>query len=554
MKLSDIKQLINHSERSRQIITVLVKYGLANWIKENNPEFIKSVFVDDTGKQLVSLSFAVRLRLAFGELGTTFIKLGQILSTRADLVGQEVADELTRLQADTPADSQDLVIQTIESEFEPSFDEMFSEFCFTPLASASIGQVHQATTVDGQEVVLKVQHAGIEDKILADVEILKRLMPLAEMYQKELKFYQPSRLIAEFTKMLLNELDYVKEARSMQRASSFFSQNADVHIPEVYRQYSSKRVLVMECLKGDSITKAQLHKHEGADTSKLATTGIKVYLDMIFELGFFHADPHPGNIWRLENNQLGILDWGMTARLSQSIQQRLQHLLIAIAEKAPAELTYQVIQLCQAQPQLDKVLLEKDISEFVYEYLDVEMNEVKLVEVLTEFVRIIKQHKLVIPTEISMLIRVLIMLEGLSKQIDNNISLADAISPYAFKMKAAQFAPKNVLKQTVASSIRWQRIINKLPEDIEQLTQKVSNGQFDINLNHRSLDTIINRLVYGVLSGAIFLGGCMVLSSEVPPLYEGVSIIGFGITAIGSWLAGKLLLAVGRSGDLSKKT
>ncbi|WP_285163804.1 ABC1 kinase family protein [Shewanella goraebulensis] len=552
MKLSDIKQLMNHSERSRQIITVLVKYGLANWIKEHNPEFIKSVFVGDSGQRLVSLSFAVRLRLAFSELGTTFIKLGQILSTRADLVGQEVADELTRLQADTPADSQDLVIQTIESEFEHSFDGIFSEFSFTPLASASVGQVHQATTVDGQEVVVKVQHAGIEDKILADLEILKRLMPLAEVYQKELKFYQPSRLIAEFTKTLLNELDYVKEARSMQRASSFFSNNPDVHIPEVYRQYSSKRVLVMECLKGESIAKLQTHQAE-CDANKIATTGVKVYLDMIFELGFFHADPHPGNIWLLENNQLGILDWGMTARLSQGIQQRLQHLLIALAEKDAAELTYQVIQICQAQPQLDKVILEKDIGEFVYEYLEVEMNEVALVEVLTEFIRIIKHHKLVIPTEISMLIRVLIMLEGMSKQIDSSISLADAISPYALKMKAAQFAPKNVLKQTIASSTRWQRIINKLPEDIELLTQKITNDHFNINLNHRNLDTIINRLVYGVLSGAIFLGGCMVLSSKVPPLYEGVSIIGFGITAIGSWLAAKLLLAVWRSGDLSNK-
>ncbi|WP_153916653.1 ABC1 kinase family protein [Shewanella sp. TC10] len=554
MKLSDVKQLINHSERSRQIVTVLVKYGLANWIKEHNPEFIKSVFIGDSGQKLVSLSFAVRLRLAFSELGTTFIKLGQILSTRADLVGQEVADELTRLQADTPADNQELIIQTIESEFEQSFDGIFSEFSFTPLASASVGQVHQAKTVDGQEVVVKVQHAGIEDKILADLEILKRLMPLAEVYQKELKFYQPSRLIAEFTKTLLNELDYVKEARSMQRASSFFSNNPDVHIPDVYRQYSSKRVLVMECLKGESISNIQSHQAENRDTSKIATTGIKVYLDMIFELGFFHADPHPGNIWLLDNNQLGILDWGMTARLSQGIQQRLQHLLIALAEKDPAELTYQVLQICQTQPQLDKVILEKDIGEFVYEYLEVEMNEVALVEVLTEFVRIIKHHKLVIPTEISMLIRVLVMLEGLSKQIDSSISLADAISPYALKMKAAQFAPKNVLKQTIASSTRWQRVINKLPEDIEQITQQVSNGQFDINLNHRSLDTIINRLVYGVLSGAIFLGGCMVLSSKVPPLYEGVSIIGFGITAIGSWLAGKLLLAVSRSGQLSKKT
>ncbi|ARD23583.1 ABC1 kinase family protein [Shewanella japonica] len=551
--LTNVKQFMNHSARSRQILTVLVKYGLANWVKEGNPEFIKSVFVNESGQQLASLSIAVRLRLAFSELGTAFIKLGQILSTRADLVGQEIADELTKLQSDTPADNKQQIISTIEAEFGRSFDTLFQSFCFDALASASVGQVHKAVTVDGQDVVVKVQHAGIEDKIVADVEILKMLASLVEQYNKELRLYQPTKLIIEFTKSLMNELDYVKEARSMQRASAYFSDNSKVHIPHVYRDISGKHVLVMECLKGFSVADGDKLNAAEVDTRALAETGIKVYLDMIFDLGFFHADPHPGNIWVLESGQLGILDWGMTAKLTQAVQLRFQHLLVALADKDPAELTYHIIKLCQAQPKLDKVLLEKDVSDFVQDFLEVDINEVPLVAVLNEFIRIIHHHKLVIPTEVSMLLRVLIMLEGASKQLDSSISVGDAIRPYAIKMKLAQLSPQYMFKQTMASSNRWQRVINTLPEQIELLTQQINNGRFDINLNHRSLDTIINRLVYGVLSGAIFLGGCMVLSSGVPPLYEGVSIIGLGITAAGSLLVGRLLLAISRSGNLSKK-
>ncbi|KPZ67402.1 putative protein kinase UbiB [Shewanella sp. P1-14-1] len=551
--LTNVKQFMNHSVRSRQILTVLVKYGLANWVKEGNPEFIKSVFVNESGQQLASLSIAVRLRLAFSELGTAFIKLGQILSTRADLVGQEIADELTKLQSDTPADNKQQIISTIEAEFGRSFDTLFQSFSFDALASASVGQVHKAVTVDGQDVVVKVQHAGIEDKIVADVEILKMLASLVEQYNKELRLYQPTKLIIEFTKSLMNELDYVKEARSMQRASAYFSDNSKVHIPHVYREISGKHVLVMECLKGFSVADGDKLNAAEVDTRALAETGIKVYLDMIFDLGFFHADPHPGNIWVLESGQLGILDWGMTAKLTQAVQLRFQHLLVALADKDPAELTYHIIKLCQAQPKLDKVLLEKDVSDFVQDFLEVDINEVPLVAVLNEFIRIIHHHKLVIPTEVSMLLRVLIMLEGASKQLDSSISVGDAIRPYAIKMKLAQLSPQYMFKQTMASSNRWQRVINTLPEQIELLTQQINNGRFDINLNHRSLDTIINRLVYGVLSGAIFLGGCMVLSSGVPPLYEGVSIIGLGITAAGSLLVGRLLLAISRSGNLSKK-
>ncbi|MEZ9236038.1 ABC1 kinase family protein [Shewanella sp. 10N.286.52.A9] len=551
--LTNVKQFMNHSVRSRQILTVLVKYGLANWVKEGNPEFIKSVFVNESGQQLASLSIAVRLRLAFSELGTAFIKLGQILSTRADLVGQEIADELTKLQSDTPADNKQQIISTIEAEFGRSFDTLFQSFSFDALASASVGQVHKAVTVDGQDVVVKVQHAGIEDKIVADVEILKMLASLVEQYNKELRLYQPTKLIIEFTKSLMNELDYVKEARSMQRASAYFSDNSKVHIPHVYRDISGKHVLVMECLKGFSVADGDKLNAAEVDTRALAETGIKVYLDMIFDLGFFHADPHPGNIWVLESGQLGILDWGMTAKLTQAVQLRFQHLLVALADKDPAELTYHIIKLCQAQPKLDKVLLEKDVSDFVQDFLEVDINEVPLVAVLNEFIRIIHHHKLVIPTEVSMLLRVLIMLEGASKQLDSSISVGDAIRPYAIKMKLAQLSPQYMFKQTMASSNRWQRVINTLPEQIELLTQQINNGRFDINLNHRSLDTIINRLVYGVLSGAIFLGGCMVLSSGVPPLYEGVSIIGLGITAAGSLLVGRLLLAISRSGNLSKK-
>ena len=550
VKISRLSQFSSNATRFREIVMVLGKYGLANWVREKDPEFIKKYFTDKDGIRLIEEPLPVRIRMALIRLGTTFIKLGQILSTRADLVGADIAEELCKLQADTPADSKKQVIQTLESELGRPFTEVFSEFDFDPLGSASIGQVHKARLHDGHIVVVKIQHEGIEKKIIADMEILASLARLAEKYDPELRLYQPQNIVDEFSRNLLQELDYVRELRSMELFTRNFSENDSVHIPVGYGEFSSKRVLVMEMLEGISIGDAEKLQSCDCDTKILARNGANMYLNMVFRDSFFHADPHPGNIWVLSDCRIGLLDCGMVARLSEELHDSLESILLAATEKDSVELTDQVIRICTLPQDFDRKSLQADIEDFLSEYADTSMKELDIAVILNTLTEIIRHHHLVMPTGISMLIRVLVMLEGTSRLLDRDFSLSELIGPYTHKMVARRFAPKRFARRAGKSFKAWDRVMTILPRHLEDALNKIQQGRFDVHLEHRHLDAVVNRMVYGILSGAVFLGGCMVLSSGIPPLIKGVSLIGAVILSIGCFLGFRLLRAVTRSGDL----
>ena len=553
IKISRLSQFSSNATRFREIVSVLGKYGLANWIREKDPEFIKKYFTDADGVRLVDEPLPVRIRMALTQLGTTFIKLGQILSTRADLVGEDIAAELSKLQSDTPADSKEQVIQILESELGRPFTEVFAEFDFNPLGSASIGQVHKARLHDGHIVVVKIQHQGIEKKISADMEILASLARLAEKYDPELRLYQPQDIVAEFNRNLFQELDYNRELRSMELFARNFADNEKVHIPVGYGEFSSKRVLVMEMLEGFSIGDADKLQSCGLDTKALARSGANMYLNMVFRDRFFHADPHPGNIWVLSDGKIGLLDCGMVARLSDDLRDALEAMLLAATENDPVELTDQVTRICTLPKEFDRNQLQADIDDFLSEYADASLKELDIAKVLNNITGIIRHHHLVMPTGISMLIRVLIMLEGTSRLLDRDFSLSDLIEPYTHKMVARRFAPKRFARRMGKSVKAWDRVMSILPRHLEDALNRMQQGRFDVHLEHRHLDAVVNRMVYGILSGAVFLGGCMVLSSGIPPLVRGVSLTGGVIILIGCFLGFRLLRAVTASGDLMEK-
>lgn len=553
MKLNKFSQFKKNANRFHTIISILTKYGLANWIKKEDPNFITGLVTSAQGDSLAGLPVAVRLRMALTELGTTFIKLGQILSTRADIVGPEIATELCKLQSDTPNDSKNQVTQMVESALGESMQTLFAEFDFTPVGSASIGQVHKATLHSGEAVVVKVQHSDIEDKIRADIEILGLLASLSEKYDSELRLYQPKSLIEDFSESLLKELDYGKELRNMNLFAQCFVDNVDVHIPITYPEHSAKQVLTMECLNGFSIADTEKLKETATNTKKIAALGANIYLDMIFKHHLFHADPHPGNIWVLPGDRIGLLDFGMIGRIDSELQEAIELMLLAASEKNSHDFTKQVLKICTLPESFNKTKLQRDVDEFLHEYLGQPLATINISETLDNISTIIRNHRLLMPSGASMLIRVLLMLEGSSQRLDRNFSVNDAIEPYTQQMRIERFSPKKFTQKLGRSYLIWERLLTTLPDDVESLIAKMRNGSFDINLQHRHLDAVVNRLVYGILSGAIFLGGSMVLSRSVPPLIQGVSVIGVVFLGIGSLLGYKLLRAIGKSGDLTNE-
>src|SRR5262245_3889038 len=328
-----IPHIYRNVKRWTEIVAVLSKYGLADWLAQTNIEFAKDQLKHRDGEVLARLTREARIRLTLAELGPTVIKLGQWLSTRADLVGKELAEELKSLQAATPADPPEIVRKTVETELGLTLDELFAEFDLVPIASASIGQVHRARLKTGERVVVKVQHAGIETKVSEDLEVLAGLAQLAEQFP-EFKPYRPTANVAEMGRTLRRELDFGREERNLHQFAEIFRDDPTILIPKAYTDLSTPRVLTMYLIEGIALPQPGLIEAAGVDREEVARRGANLYMQMIFTHGFFHADPHPGNIILLPGNVVGLLDFGMVGRIDERLREQIEGMLIAIVQHA----------------------------------------------------------------------------------------------------------------------------------------------------------------------------------------------------------------------------
>ncbi|MDJ0842234.1 MAG: AarF/ABC1/UbiB kinase family protein [Acidobacteriota bacterium] len=551
-QLTALPQFTRNTKRFTQILTILGKYGFANWAGNNDPDFFKAL-LQRLVKADQQLTKDQRIRLALTELGPTFIKLGQILSTRPDLVGPGLADELTLLQSKTPPDSPEDVRATFEREIGKPPEEVFREFDEQPMASASIGQVHKAVLDDGTPVVVKVQHAGIEEVITKDLEILMVLAEMAEHYNPALRVYQPQATAAEFRRNLLRELDFERERRSLDLFAQNFARDETVHFPISYPEYSGRRVLTMEMLKGTSIDRQEKLLEQGIDTRQTTQQGANIFLEMVFRDRFFHADPHPGNIWVLESGKIGILDCGMVARIDNHTREDVEGMLLAALEKDADELTGFVLRIGTLPPDIDRKALSADIDEFVAEYLSQSLENFDLSGAVSGLMDIIRNYHIILPPSVSMLLKALVMLEGTSRKLDRSFNLMELMKPYYSRAMKRRFSPHRIKRRLQKLYQNWDQLFHTLPVDLRELIDRVRAGTFEVNLWHRHLDAMANRVIYGIISAALFLGSSQMLSAHIPPLYRDVSIPG-SIGCLLSFILGiRLLRAVSRSGALGDK-
>ena len=550
MKLTAIPQYRRNARRFEQILRILVKYGLADWLKPSLPDFLKKNLESAGGEDLTAVSRPEAIRLALTELGTTFIKMGQMLSTRADLIGPEIADELTRLQSDTPPDPPDTVSATIEDELGASPSDIFARFDDVPIASASIAQAHLAELTDGTPVVVKVQHEGIEHKVVNDLEILIALADFAEKRSTELSLYQPVALLGEFRRRLLAELDFQQEERSLLRFQSNFAGDETVRIPEVFPEHTAKRVLTMERLEGTSIARSEALAGEGADLREIARRGATAYLEMIFRDRVYHADPHPGNILVLPGNVVGLLDFGMVGQLDNRTNEIFEELIQGILLKDGELLTDCVLMLGHAPPDIDREKLQADIETFMATNLTDSIKDMNTSRMFVGLTEIVRRHRIVQNPNVSLLIKVLVMLEGSSRLLDSDFNLSELLEPYYEKMIQRKLAPKNVFRRVQRAYRDWDRLFHSLPRDLADVLQRFRKGTLDVHLEHRHLDTVVNRIAYGVVTAAVFLGSAMILSQAIPPTVKGASIPGIAGIVFSLWLVRRLFRAIRKSGGL----
>ena len=570
MRISSLPQIYRNANRWREILGVLSKYGLAGWLSRFDLPLGQSLLKDDQGQRIGQMDHEERIRRALEELGPTFIKLGQLLSTRPDLIGVELAHELTKLQSDVPADSAESVREIIEQEFGQPVEACFASFDDQPVASASIGQVHRATlhgsnqAAGGRQVAVKVLHAGIEERVHVDSDILVGLAELAERIP-ELQNYRPKATAEEFKRTIRRELDLSHERRRLEQFAGYFRDDKRVALPEVIGDFSSRRVLTAQWLEGLKVSDPELRRRNspapGADSLDLATVakhGAEIFTEMIFVHGVYHADPHPGNLLVLPGGVIGLVDFGMVGRLSESLREDLEDMLMGVVNHDPMQLTAAITRVGQIPAGMDEAGLAADIGDFVEQYGHQSVGDFDLTGALTELIGIIQRRHITLPSSVAMLLKMLVQLEGTAQLLSPSFSLLEVLEPQQKKMMLRRLSPARQMKKARRIYGELEQLAEVLPRRLRDILHQVQSGKFDVHLDHRGLEPSVNRLVLGMLTSALFLGSSLMVSRNVWPIgglwfLDGVSLPGLVGLSLSGLLGLRLLRAISKSGRLERR-
>ena len=569
MKISSIPQLYRNLRRWQEILAILRRYGLADWLSQLKFDFIRDWIKDEKGVPLASYSREKRVRLALTELGPTFIKLGQVLSLRPDLIGPALADELTALQTDVPADAPEKVREIVEAELGKPIEELFSAFDDKPIASASIGQVHCAQLKDGTRVVVKVQHADIQSKVNEDLEVMAGLATLAT-HVEELEVWKPIVLVEQLSKSLRRELNFTRELQNLQVFRGTYADQADLVIPKPYPELSSSRVLTMDWIRGEAVEEIEhtgrpqfleLETRQAESRQKLAKLTATVYVDMIFMNGLYHADPHPGNVLIVDNTKLGLLDFGMVGRIDDRLRESIEEMLLAVAAQDTSLLTTLIKRVGKSPANLDESILSIDVADVIATYGTQSLESFDLSGALNDVTDIMHRHQISLPPQTSLLIKMLITLEGTLHLLAPDFSLLEVMRPFFRKMWLRRVSPKRQAKKLRRIFLEVETLLETLPGQVTGVMQKVQEGKLDVHLSHKGLGPSVNRMVLGILISSVFLGSSMLLAFQVPPLiflergWMGIEklsvfgLIGYGVSSLAVL---RLIRAINRSGHLDR--
>lgn len=547
----DLPRLVRNAGRLNEVLAILAKYGLAEGLSGVQADWLQRHLKSEDGQTLSTVPQEERIRLALTDLGPTFVKLGQILSTRADLVGPTLAEELSQLQKHTPPDDPDTVRARVEEDLGSSPETLFAHFDADAFASASIGQVHHATLRDGTRVVVKIQHAGIRERVRNDLEILRELAKLAERHSEELARFRPVALVREFERTLMGELDFRREKRNLEQFAQNFEDDDQVRFPAPHERFCSARVLTMDFLDGICVADSEALDEAGYDREELARRGADLFLQMVFRDGFYHADPHPGNLMVLDGAVIGLVDCGMVGRVDEDLADRVQDFLMAAIDKDARRLAEVVEELGEAPPDIDRDLLRADLLEYVDTYGSARIEDFDLTGALNDMMRIVRTHHIILPARVSLLIKMLVMLEGTAQHLSPSFSIVELLERYRQRAVLRRLSPQRVWRKLHRAQRDWTRLLESFPRDLTDLMARIRKGTFEVHLDHRHLDAVVNRLVVGLLTAALLLASATLLDGQVPPLVGGYSLPGVAGMVIAVALGFRLLRAIRNSGDLS---
>jgi len=557
-----VNRNIRTIRRYRTILGVLIKYGFGHFVEQLNIDYYlelgkRIVTLNKTPKELERLSQPQRLRLVMEELGPTFIKLGQLLSTRPDVLGKEYIQEFSKLQDKVPAVSLEEVSSQIQRELGYPVEELFAEFFEEPLAAASIAQVHRGKLKSGEEVVFKVRRPGIAKAVETDIDVLMGLAYLIEQHVPEIALYDPVGLVKEFRRNIMRELNFTREGRTVERFSVNFADCETVYTPKIFWDYSGETVLTMEYIPGIKISELEKLKEQGYDLKEIARRGADVFLKQVLDYGLFHADPHPGNVFILPDQVICMLDYGMVGRLGQDLKDQLIDLLQALLNRDVDRIISQLLYSGELADESDLRSLKRDLHDFIEDYYDIVLQDIKAGRLLSEFIEILTHHRIHFPPDYMLLAKALVVMEGVGRQLDPDFNMISQMRPYIKKMVLERFSPKNMTEQAGRIAHAYTALAKNLPQDIKEFINRLNRNQFKIDLEHRGLEKLVtdldrssNRVSFAVVIGSLIVGSSLVMQIDKGPMLFGfpiLGLLGYSIAGLlGLWLA----IGILRSGRL----
>ncbi len=549
--------------RLHEITSVLIRHGLGDIVRRigiaSALERAGQILHWGTIGESVRLEPAQRLRLALEELGPTFIKLGQVMATRVDLFPPDWIAEFEKLHSEVPPVPFDELLPDLERALGRSPFEVFSELDTRAYGAASIAQVHRARLPDGASVVLKIRRPGIRTKIAADLRILAQLAELIESEIPEARRYQPTQIAAQFARSLERELDLALEARNIEHFARNFADDPYIMIPKVYQAWTSEIMNVQEHIDGIPGTDLAKVEATGLDRKLLAARGAETVLRMILLDGFFHADPHPGNVFYLPGNRIVMIDFGMVGRLSPTRRNQVIDLLAGLAQM-DEDAMIEVLLDWAGDAYVDEQKLASDVNELVYDYESVPLKDIRIAVLLRQFAAIIREHSIVLPPDLTLMFKALITMEGLGRQYDPGFHIVDHLTPLLHQALRGRYQPTAVIKRGRSALTGVLNVLGSVPRDLARLLREARRGKTRIDLDlkrlddfGRQLDRTIDRATMGIMTASLVIGSAIIMHIPGGPSVLGVSILTwFGLTGyvvaflnsiwiiIGIWRAGKV--------------
>ena len=530
---------------------VLEMLGLADVVVRSRRLFHRSV------PDIARLTAAERMRLALEELGPTFVKLGQILSTRPDVIPAAFVREFEKLQDNVPSFSFEEVLTQIAAELGGPVEQFFAEIDPVPLAAASIAQVHRARLRSGEDVAIKVRRPGIVAVVESDISALMSLAELAERHVSGSELYDPVGVVREFARTIRREMDFSREAHTIEKFRDNFIDTPWMYFPRVYWEQSSRAVLTMEYVAGIKVSNWEKLSCQGLDCKLIARRGADSFLEMVLNHGFFHGDLHPGNVLILPDNVICLLDYGIVGRLDEELKTFLTDILAAIIKRDMDEVVSLLLFAGDIPDILDIRALKRDLYNFIDGYYEIPLKEIEVGRMLMEFIEIITLYNIRIQSDLMLLVKSLVLIEAMGRALDPSFDMAEHLQPFIVKAVRQKFSPLRISRDINQILFSYLNLARNIPRDLKEIINRINRNKFKIDLEHRGLDKFtadfdrsINRLSTSMILAAVIIGSSIIMQTEKGPMFRGFPLLAFMGYTVAGFVGLWLVYAIIRSGRM----